>query len=127
MLAAYSAAGLSGAAWLKVFDYREDMPRLYTAADLVISRSGASAIYELMFFEKPAILIPYPFASAHQLKNAQVLEKIGAAYIVNDSELDYGVLKDTLKGLFTDLVACYSNYSRHDAVFCAICAADEKD
>jgi len=86
----------------RVFTFLPQINYAYSACDLVISRSGASTIYELMFFEKPAILIPYPFAYAHQLNNAQVLEKAGAAYIVKDSELDYGGLKDALKGLFAD-------------------------
>ena len=99
----------------KVFTFLPQINYAYSASDLVISRSGASAIYELMFFEKPAILIPYPFAYDHQLKNAQVLEKTGAAYIVKDSELDYSILKDTLRGLFTDtrrlnnMRSCYKN------------------
>lgn len=86
----------------KVFTFLPQINYAYSASDLVISRAGASTIYELVFFEKPAILIPYPFAYAHQLKNAEVLEKIGSACIVKDSALDYSILKDTLKGLFVD-------------------------
>ncbi|MGA2774618.1 MAG: undecaprenyldiphospho-muramoylpentapeptide beta-N-acetylglucosaminyltransferase [Candidatus Omnitrophota bacterium] len=80
----------------KVFSFFSQINYAYSASDLVLSRSGASVVYELIFFGKPAILIPYPFAYGHQLKNAQVLEKLGAARIVRDSELDYNILQETL-------------------------------
>lgn len=83
----YAAAGLSAAAWLKVFDYREDMPQLYAAADLVISRSGAGTVAELALLEKPALLIPLPSsAGGHQKENAMVLAGKGAAFCLEEGQ-----------------------------------------
>ncbi|MCX5791581.1 MAG: UDP-N-acetylglucosamine--N-acetylmuramyl-(pentapeptide) pyrophosphoryl-undecaprenol N-acetylglucosamine transferase [Elusimicrobia bacterium] len=85
VVAAYAAAGLSGTAWLKVFDYREDMPRLYAAADLVIARSGAGTVAELALLKKPALLVPLPTsAGGHQKENALVLADKGAAVCLEE-------------------------------------------
>ena len=99
----------------KVFSFLSQINYAYSASDLVISRAGGSAIYELIFFRKPAILIPYPFAYAHQLKNAQVLKNLGSALIVRDNDLDYDLLKNNIENLFFDpeklsaMRACYGN------------------
>ncbi len=83
--AAYSAAGLEGTPGLEVFDYREDMPALYAAADLVISRSGASTVAELVQLEKPAILVPLPSsAGGHQKFNALALSDPGASLFLEE-------------------------------------------
>jgi UDP-N-acetylglucosamine--N-acetylmuramyl-(pentapeptide) pyrophosphoryl-undecaprenol N-acetylglucosamine transferase len=63
------------------------MQYAYSIADLVISRAGATTIAELQKFCIPAILIPYPFAYAHQLNNARVLEDLGAALIIREEPL----------------------------------------
>ncbi|HBA60440.1 MAG TPA: hypothetical protein DCZ92_06415 [Elusimicrobia bacterium] len=83
--AAYAASGLAGAPWLKLFDYREDMPLLYAAADLVLSRSGAGTVAELAALKKPAILSPLPSSAAgHQKANALVLASRGAAVCLDE-------------------------------------------
>ena len=70
-----------------VREYFHKMGPCYSAADLVISRAGAGAISELMATRKPAFLIPYPSAAAnHQLKNAEILSKTGAARILTESQ-----------------------------------------
>lgn len=61
----------------------EDMKEAYEYADLVLCRAGASTIAELCAVKRPSILVPYPYAIYdHQLKNARVLEKVGAALVV---------------------------------------------
>ncbi|HAT72721.1 MAG TPA: hypothetical protein DCS63_07885 [Elusimicrobia bacterium] len=81
----YAQAGLEGARGLKVFDYREDMPALYAAADVVIARSGASTVAELVHLRKPSILAPLPTsAGGHQKANAMALAKAGAAVCVDE-------------------------------------------
>ena len=83
--AAYAQAGLEGAREIKIFDYREDMPALYAAADVVIARSGASTVAELAHLRKPSILAPLPSsAGGHQKANAMVLAKAGAAVCVDE-------------------------------------------
>jgi UDP-N-acetylglucosamine--N-acetylmuramyl-(pentapeptide) pyrophosphoryl-undecaprenol N-acetylglucosamine transferase len=57
------------------------------ACDLVIARSGGS-IFEIAAYGRPAILIPYPHATAgHQMANARYLEAAGAAVVIGDDEL----------------------------------------
>ena len=58
-------------------------------AHLIISRSGASTVSELAVIGRPAILIPYPFATDdHQAANATVMERAGAAWNVPQAKLD---------------------------------------
>lgn len=63
------------------------MDTAYKAADLVISRAGASSISELQILGKPSILIPSPnVAEDHQTKNAMALVKKNAAVMVKDND-----------------------------------------
>ena len=65
----------------------DDMASAYAAADLVISRSGATTIAELTRLGKPALLVPYPFAAAdHQMMNALTLQDAGGAVVIADRE-----------------------------------------
>jgi UDP-N-acetylglucosamine--N-acetylmuramyl-(pentapeptide) pyrophosphoryl-undecaprenol N-acetylglucosamine transferase len=58
------------------------------ASDLVLARSGAS-VFELAAAGRPAILVPYPYATGrHQHANAEWMAGAGAAVVVEDSELD---------------------------------------
>lgn len=72
----------------RLFGFFPAMQYAYSAADLVICRSGAATISELQKFGIPAILIPYPFAYAHQEANARILADAGAALIIKDEELN---------------------------------------
>lgn len=72
---------------LHVTDFISSMDNAYAAADLVISRAGASSISELCLLEKPSILVPSPnVAEDHQTKNALALSTKDAALFVKDSE-----------------------------------------
>ena len=72
---------------LKVTDFISHMDEAYRAADLVISRAGASSISELCLLGKPSILVPSPnVAEDHQTKNALALANKDAALYVKDSE-----------------------------------------
>ena len=72
---------------LKVMDFISDMGAAYKAADLVISRAGASSISEFCLIGKPVILVPSPnVAEDHQTKNAMALVNKDAAIFVKDSE-----------------------------------------
>jgi UDP-N-acetylglucosamine--N-acetylmuramyl-(pentapeptide) pyrophosphoryl-undecaprenol N-acetylglucosamine transferase len=52
-------------------NYEKNMTLAYAASDLIISRSGASTLFEIAHVKKPAILVPYPYSSGdHQLLNA---------------------------------------------------------
>jgi UDP-N-acetylglucosamine--N-acetylmuramyl-(pentapeptide) pyrophosphoryl-undecaprenol N-acetylglucosamine transferase len=70
-------------------------------ADLIISRSGASTLAEILAFGKASILLPYPYATAnHQEHNARAVEKEGAAFVELDSETN--ALWEKIKCLIGD-------------------------
>jgi len=74
--AAYAEAGFHA----NVMSFCSEMEWPYSAADLVIGRSGAATLTELAVFGLPSILLPYPQAAGnHQWYNAKVFERIGAA------------------------------------------------
>ncbi len=80
-----------------------DMAEKYGAADLVLSRAGATTLAELAVMGKPAVLIPYPFAAdAHQEKNAQYLVTHGAARMSLERDMTPERLVDTLTTLLKD-------------------------
>ncbi len=73
---------------IRVLPYADDMASVYGAADLVLSRAGASTVAELRALGLPAILVPYPHSTGnHQLFNAKLLEKDGQAMVIRDEEL----------------------------------------
>jgi UDP-N-acetylglucosamine--N-acetylmuramyl-(pentapeptide) pyrophosphoryl-undecaprenol N-acetylglucosamine transferase len=85
----------------RLFSFFEKMQYAYSAADLLISRSGATTISEVILYQIPAILIPYPYAYKHQLSNARILEDVGAAVIIQDDLLASGILAKNLDSLLT--------------------------
>lgn len=79
----------------------EEIGAALSAADLVISRAGASTLGEYPLFALPAILVPYPYAWRYQQTNARYLERRGSAIIVEDSELPMKLLP-TIQSLMRD-------------------------
>jgi UDP-N-acetylglucosamine--N-acetylmuramyl-(pentapeptide) pyrophosphoryl-undecaprenol N-acetylglucosamine transferase len=72
------------------------------ASDLVIARSGGS-IFEIAAAGRPAVLIPYPYATAdHQTANARYMEEAGAAIVIPDDELTPARLAAEVGGLLAD-------------------------
>ncbi|MFN4196681.1 MAG: undecaprenyldiphospho-muramoylpentapeptide beta-N-acetylglucosaminyltransferase [Caldimicrobium sp.] len=85
---------------IKIFPFIEDMGWAYSQADLVLGRAGATTIAELIALKKPAILIPYPYATqGHQEKNAEVLTYSGCALMFKQDKLDKKVFLMELKDL----------------------------
>ncbi len=79
-------------------DFISDMGAAYKAADLVISRAGASSISEFCLIGKPVILVPSPnVAEDHQTKNAMALVNKDAAVYVKDLEASQVLLKEALE------------------------------
>ena len=82
---------------LIITDFISDMGAAYQAADLVISRAGASSISEFCLIGKPVILVPSPnVAEDHQTKNAMALVNKDAALYVKDSEAKDILLKKAI-------------------------------
>ncbi len=99
------AAGLHSPC-IDVREYIYDMPKVMTAADLIICRSGASTISELTYLGKPAVMVPSPnVVNNHQEKNARVLEKAGAVKMLLEGQFDGDKLYDTVTGLLNDKAA----------------------
>jgi len=72
-----------------VSSFIDDMSAAYTAADIVVSRSGAMAVAEISITGKAAIFVPYPHAAEdHQTYNALALVDNGAAKMVKDNAVD---------------------------------------
>jgi len=77
------------AANVQVVEFVERMDLVYAAADIVISRAGASSVSELSIVGKPVIFIPSPnVAEDHQTKNAQAIVDKKGAILLKESELD---------------------------------------
>jgi UDP-N-acetylglucosamine--N-acetylmuramyl-(pentapeptide) pyrophosphoryl-undecaprenol N-acetylglucosamine transferase len=71
-----------------VMGFCNQMELAYSVADLVVARSGAATLTEVAAFGLPAILIPFPHAAGdHQLQNARVFERAGAARVIEQSQL----------------------------------------
>jgi UDP-N-acetylglucosamine--N-acetylmuramyl-(pentapeptide) pyrophosphoryl-undecaprenol N-acetylglucosamine transferase len=88
---------------LKVTDFITDMGAAYKAADIVISRAGASSISEFCLIGKPVILVPSPnVAEDHQTKNALALSTKDAAIYVKDAEAPATLLALAIKTVNDD-------------------------
>jgi UDP-N-acetylglucosamine--N-acetylmuramyl-(pentapeptide) pyrophosphoryl-undecaprenol N-acetylglucosamine transferase len=84
LCAAFAESGIEG----EIVPFITDMPAAFAAADLIVCRSGAGAVSELAAAGKPSILVPFPFAADdHQTRNAEAMERGGAARLIRDAEL----------------------------------------
>jgi UDP-N-acetylglucosamine--N-acetylmuramyl-(pentapeptide) pyrophosphoryl-undecaprenol N-acetylglucosamine transferase len=82
--------------------YEPDLGDVLAACDLVLARSGGS-IFEVVAAGRPAILVPYPYATAdHQTANAAWMSEAGAAETVADDALSARLLAERVSSLFED-------------------------
>lgn len=97
----------------QAYGFRKDVETLYSAADLVVSRAGATSIAEMTSLGLPAILVPYPYAGGHQKENAKVVVECGGAKCLLDEEVGEK-LRAEVELLLTDskLLAEMSENSR---------------
>ena len=88
---------------LKVMDFIGCMDYAYAAADLVVSRAGASSISELCLLGKPCVLVPSPnVAEDHQTQNALALSSKDAAIFVADKEAKEKLVQTALETVTND-------------------------
>ncbi|MFO7876554.1 MAG: undecaprenyldiphospho-muramoylpentapeptide beta-N-acetylglucosaminyltransferase [Desulfovermiculus sp.] len=84
----------------RVVPFIQNMAEAYAWSDLVVSRAGASTVAELTVIGRPSVLIPFPYAvHHHQLHNAKLLEKAGAALVIEQSYLPEVNLADIILDL----------------------------
>ena len=94
----------------EVGNYFIDMPKKIYESDIIISRSGSSTINEIIYANKPSILIPYPFAvDNHQFHNADVLQRKSCAKIIKNSDLSRDLL-------FYELLSFYDNPDKINSI-----------
>jgi UDP-N-acetylglucosamine--N-acetylmuramyl-(pentapeptide) pyrophosphoryl-undecaprenol N-acetylglucosamine transferase len=115
---AYGDAGLAA----RVEPFIFTMDREMKAADLIVSRAGATTIAELTAAARAAILIPLPTATDdHQRKNAEVLANAGAAELIEQKNLTGALLADRILALTRDaagrsaMAAAARRFARPDA------------
>lgn len=83
---------------VKVYDFIDDMNFAYSACDLLIARSGATTIAEILNLGIPAILIPSPNVSEnHQFYNAKSLADNNSAILLEDKDLNIGLFDAVLE------------------------------
>ncbi|MFH1888599.1 MAG: UDP-N-acetylglucosamine--N-acetylmuramyl-(pentapeptide) pyrophosphoryl-undecaprenol N-acetylglucosamine transferase [Candidatus Omnitrophota bacterium] len=98
-----------------LFSFLETMEYAYSACDFVVSRSGATAVTEIIFFGLAAILIPYPYAYRHQAANAEVLRKIGSGIVIPDNASSADMLGKNMDELVNNpaiIMEMASHYER---------------
>lgn len=92
---------------VQVVAFIDRMDLVYAAADVVISRSGASSVSELCIVGKPTIFIPSPnVAEDHQTKNAKAISDKNGAILIRESELE-----TQFENVFSDLISNQSKQS----------------
>jgi UDP-N-acetylglucosamine--N-acetylmuramyl-(pentapeptide) pyrophosphoryl-undecaprenol N-acetylglucosamine transferase len=97
--AAYEGQGVAG----EVRAFIDDVPAAFERADLVISRSGATAVAELAVAGKASVLVPFPAAAdQHQLENARSMAQAGAARVIEQRELTPERLVAAISDLLSD-------------------------
>jgi len=87
-----------------IFPYIENVGIAYQAADIVVSRAGASTIAEIAACGRPSVLVPSPYVKGrHQHKNAMYMVKEGAAYLVEENDIGGQYFLEVMKELITDV------------------------
>lgn len=88
---------------LSLLPYIYNMEEVLNLVDVVVSRSGAMTITEIARCHKPAIFIPFPYATEnHQEYNARALKDVDAAKIILDKNLNSKILNDTIYEIIKD-------------------------
>jgi UDP-N-acetylglucosamine--N-acetylmuramyl-(pentapeptide) pyrophosphoryl-undecaprenol N-acetylglucosamine transferase len=104
----------------RLLAFTDEFGAALAAADLVVARAGGS-VWELAAAGKPALLVPYPHATAdHQVKNARYFERGGGAVVVGEDELD-------LRRQVGDLLADRERLARMGAAMLALAKPDAAD
>lgn len=94
----YESIKTAGRYHLRKFIFADEIGEVFKKANLVVGRSGAHMISELLALEKPAVLIPIPWVSHNeQRENAKILYKVGLGRILEEKDLNPTTLVNTIK------------------------------
>ena len=103
---------------IRLAEYINEMEIAMNAADLVICRSGALTVSELIALKKPAILIPSPnVTNDHQFDNARILESRGSGVIIRDFELTGNKLEIVIQSMLKNNKLAEMRNSFDDSLF----------
>jgi UDP-N-acetylglucosamine--N-acetylmuramyl-(pentapeptide) pyrophosphoryl-undecaprenol N-acetylglucosamine transferase len=94
----YETKGLNAV----VYSFLDRIDLAYAAADVAVSRSGAAAVFELAYYGKAMILVPYPNPKNNQRSNAEYFESRGAAVYRDEKRLSASVLSGELFDILAD-------------------------
>ena len=94
----YRALGIEGC----TVAHLDEMGPAYAAATLALARAGATTLAELVATATPSVLVPYPYAGAHQVANAQWLSRRGGAWLVDQQALSPEYFADRVVSLLTN-------------------------
>lgn len=89
----------------KQFDYvNKELPDLFACADMVVSRSGANSLYEILALAKPHVLIPLSarISRGDQIHNARYFEKQGISRVIDDEKLNTDILMQEIIHVMTN-------------------------
>ena len=117
------------------FEYIDkELPDLFAAADILLSRAGANAVFEFLALQKPALLVPLPLSASRgdQILNAQYFEKRGFALYLDQEKMTPKRLQELLEKLyreredFAEAMKAYPNANGTENVLKLIFKAVEK-
>jgi UDP-N-acetylglucosamine--N-acetylmuramyl-(pentapeptide) pyrophosphoryl-undecaprenol N-acetylglucosamine transferase len=98
-VAAYEKLGVP----VEVYKFMDNMPAMFARADLIVSRAGASTVAEIAAAAKPSIFVPFPKAADdHQRRNAEAMQRAGAAVMLEERDLTSANLADTVAKLLSN-------------------------
>ena len=101
----------------EIFNFTNKIIDYYSKANLVITRSGASVLGELINVKIPFISIPLPTsADNHQLKNAIYYEKKGFGYLIDEKDIN-DQLYDLIKSIYKDKIFNKKYFSKSKPIF----------
>ncbi len=121
--AAYAAAGFDA----DVRAFFNEFHQKYAAADLIVSRAGATTVAEIKASGRAAVLIPFPFAADdHQTRNAQSMVGEGAAIMISNADLTGEKLAETIRGLLSDIPRLEDDRTEREADCGSGCGAEDR-
>ena len=88
---------------IKVFDYIDNMKKVFKKVDVMVSRAGATTLSEIISYKVATVLVPSPYVTDnHQYKNAMSLVNKNAALLLEEKDLNYEILSKDIEELLNN-------------------------